>query len=287
MGQDGSVPAIEDKYQEFITGLKEGKFKNICFITGAGISTSAGIPDFRSKTGLFAQTQKKYNLSSPEAFFQINSFYRHPEHFYDFCKGFNIDHCKPTKTHLFMGFLIQKQMLLKIYTQNVDGLELKAGIPKNKVVFAHGTITEAHCPNCNKYVDIEELRKYVMDDKIMYCEKCKVPCKPKVVFYGENLPGSFYKQFNYIYESDLTFIMGTSLKVMPFGRLPYEVPKLAWRVLINKEKVGTVLTYNRFKFDDNTKRDLFISGYTDEIVARIVKDCEWEEEFEAYTKQYV
>ena len=61
-----------NKYSEIIEGLKSNKFKNITFITGAGISTSAGIPDFRSKGGLFAQTQQKYNLSSPEQFFQIN-----------------------------------------------------------------------------------------------------------------------------------------------------------------------------------------------------------------------
>ena len=143
-----------NKYQEIVEGLRNNTFKNIMFITGAGISTAAGIPDFRSKDGCFAQVQKKYNLSYPEQLFQLSSFKQNPGPFYDFCKGFNIDHCKPTKTHLFMGYLCKRNIVKKIYTQNVDGLELKAGVPINKMVFAHGKITEAACPSCGREYDI-------------------------------------------------------------------------------------------------------------------------------------
>ena len=158
-----------NKYEEIINGLKSNTFKDIIFITGAGISTSAGIPDFRSKGGLFEQTRKKYGLSRPEQFFQIDYFYNHPEAFYDFCKGFDISECRPTKTHLFMGFLTNvKKVVKRIYTQNVDGLELLAGVPRNKMTFAHGTITEAGCPNCLKFYDVEEVRKNVNEGKILY-----------------------------------------------------------------------------------------------------------------------
>ena len=267
-----------NKYQEIVEGLKNNQFNKIMFITGAGISTAAGIPDFRSKDGCFAQVQKKYNLSYPEQLFQISSFKNNPYPFYDFCKGFSIDNCKPTKTHLFMGYLCKKNLVKKIYTQNVDGLELKAGVPEDKMLFCHGKITEAACPMCRKGYDINILRdEYVMKDKVMYCTICKTPIKPKVIFYGEPLPFSFYLNFLFIFGCDLAFIMGSSLRVSPFNLLPGRLPSDAWRVFINKEEVDDI-----FKFDDNYSKDLFIEGYTDEIVVKLVKDVGWEEDFNNY-----
>ena len=273
-----------NKYEEIISGLKNNEFKNIIFITGAGISTAAGIPDFRSKGGLFEQTRIKYGLSRPEQFFEINYFYNHPEAFYDFCKGFDISECRPTKTHLFMGFLTNiKKIVKRIYTQNVDGLELLAGVPRAKVTFAHGTITEAGCPNCLKEYDVEDVRKYVNEGKILKCSKCNKPIKPKVVFYGENLPDKFFEDFNDINVTDLAFIMGSSLAVYPFNQLPYGIKKESWRVLINKDEVGNFLaglvTMNQFRFNNPKRKDLFLNGYTDEIVQKIVDDCGWKDEF--------
>ena len=227
-----------NKYQEIVEGLKNNRFKNIIFITGAGISTADGIPDFRSKDGCFAQVQEKYNLLYPEQLFQISSFKKNPRPFYDFCKGFNIDNCKPTKTHLFMGYLCKKNIVKKIYTQNVDGLELKAGVPFDKMVFAHGKITEAACSLCKKEYDINVLKnEYVMKDKIMYCTICKSPIKPKVIFYGECLPLSFILNFICILRCDLAFVMGSSLKVYPFNKLIGRLPSGAWRIFVNKERV--------------------------------------------------
>ena len=278
-----------NKYEEIISGLKNNEFKNIIFITGAGISTAAGIPDFRSKGGLFEQTRIKYGLSRPEQFFEINYFYNHPEAFYDFCKGFDISECRPTKTHLFMGFLTNiKKIVKRIYTQNVDGLELLAGVLRAKVTFAHGTITEAGCPNCLKEYDVEDVRKYVNEGKILKCSKCNKPIKPKVVFYGENLPDKFFEDFNDINVTDLAFIMGSSLAVYPFNQLPYGIKKESWRVLINKDEVGNFLaglvTMNQFRFNNPKRKDLFLNGYTDEIVQKIVDDCGWKDEFENYCK---
>ena len=124
----------------------------------------------------------KNNTIYSEELFQLSSFKEKPTPFYDFCKGFNIDNCKPTKTHLFMGFFCKKGIFKKIYTQNGDGLELKAGVPIDKMVFANGKITEAAFP-CWKEYDINVLRdEYVMKDKIIYCTSCKTPIKPKVIF---------------------------------------------------------------------------------------------------------
>ena len=267
-----------NKYQEIVDGFKNNQFKNIMFFTGAGISTSAGIPDFRSKDGCFAQVQKKYNLSYPEQLFQISSFKTNPKPFYDFCKGFNIDGCKPTKTHLFMGYLCKKNLIKKIYTQNVDGLELKAGVPEDKMIFAHGRITEAACPNCGKEYDINILKnEYVMKDKILYCSLCRTPVKPKVIFYGESLSLSFIFNFLFIFGCDLAFVMGTSLQVYPFNQLPGKLSSSTWRIFVNKESVQDI-----FKFEDVYSKDLFLKGYTDEVIDKLVKDIGWENDFKEY-----
>ena len=286
MGSSQDLPH-EDKYAEIVDGLKTNKFSNITFITGAGISTGAGIPDFRSRGGCFEQVRIKYNMSQPEDLFEINSFIQNPYPFYDFCKGFNIENCKPTKSHLFMGFLCKKNIVRKIYTQNVDGLELKAGIPEDKIVFAHGKITEAACPRCGKYYDINLLRdEYVMKDKILYCERCnKVPIKPIVIFYGQSLPISFFLSFFGVYFSDLSFIMGTSLKVYPFSGLVYKLPKNSWRILINKEKAGDKYEDNRLDFDNKCKKDLFLEGNADDVIMKLVKDVGWEDEFNSYCQE--
>ncbi len=91
-----------------------------------------------------------------------------------------------------------------------------------------------------------------------------------MVFYGENLPPKFFKSIDIIKDSDLCFIMGTSLKVGPFNQLPYYVKEDCMRVLINMEKVGN------FKFDDLNSRDVFVESYTDDAIIKIVKSLGWE-----------
>jgi NAD-dependent SIR2 family protein deacetylase len=112
-----------------------------------------------------------------------------------------------------MSFLAHKELVHCIYTQNIDTLELKAKVPKEKIVFAHGNSNEAHCSVCSQEIDIELINKHIKEGKILYCsdENCKAPCKPKIVFYGEKLPQDFFEKANTIQESDLAFIMGSSL----------------------------------------------------------------------------
>jgi NAD-dependent SIR2 family protein deacetylase len=90
-----------------------------------------------------------------------------------------------------MSFLEHKKMLGTVFTQNIDCLEFKTGISKEKVVHAHGNVLEAHCSGCGKDQDIKTQNKHIVEGKILYCEDCNSPCKPKVILYGEAMPKHF------------------------------------------------------------------------------------------------
>jgi NAD-dependent SIR2 family protein deacetylase len=264
------------KYNKFIQNFKEKKYKNIIFMVGAGISTTAGIPDFRSKTGLFQQLQEKYGMSSPEEFFYKKTFLEKPEFFYEFCKIFDLSQVKPTLTHKFMKYMIDKGIVKYVFTQNIDGLELKAKIPKEKIVFAHGTFTEGHCSKCNVKVDINKINEGINNGTIIYCDICGGPCKPNVVFYGEDLSDDFYKKAGESKDCDLVIIMGTSLQVYPFAKIPKLLKIESWKVVFNRDKVGTFL-YN-FLFSNT----LFVQGTTDNTVLKFLKDIDLLDDFKKY-----
>ena len=270
----------QNKYQEIVDSLKHNKFSNITFIIGPGVSLPAGVPDFRALDETFAPVLLKYGIEDPLELFELSSFIEDPQPFYEFCKLFDIDMAKPTKAHLFMGFLYQKNIINKIFTQNIDALELKAGIPEDIIVFAHGRVNEACCPKCQTPVDLFVLKnEYIMKDKIKYCEKCNTPVKPKVTFYGESLPQTFYNSFLSIQETDLCFILGNDLGIAPFNSLPDKIPEDAWKVVINNENV------EGFSFDDLDEKDFFLKGEPDKIIEKLVKDVGWEDEFQKYCQQ--
>ena len=268
----------EMKYDTFKNNIINKKYSKILFMVGAGISTSAGIPDFRSKEGLFKQLQDKYNLSSPEEFFLKKTFLEKPQYFYEFTKLFDLSKINSTITHKFMNFFVKKDIVKYIYTQNIDGLEIKAKIPNDKLIFAHGNFYTGHCAKCNKEIDIEKINEGIQKDEIYYCPTCGGPCKPNVVFYGEGLPPRFFETLQECKDIDLIIIMGTSLKVQPFASIPYLTNPKADTVVFNMESVGGY-TFNRLY-----SNALFIEGKTDENVLKFLKDCNMIDEFKDFMK---
>ena len=128
----------------------EGKYKNIMVMTGAGISVSAGIPDFRSPdTGVYANLSE-YHLPRPESIFDISFFREKPHAFYKFMANFDLSQHECTPTHHFIKLLDDKGLLFKCMTQNIDNLEEKSGIRMEKVLQAHGSNRGAHCATCRK-----------------------------------------------------------------------------------------------------------------------------------------
>lgn len=252
--------------------IKSGQVEKICVMTGAGISTSAGIPDFRSPdTGLYANLAR-LNLPYAEAVFDISYFRQNPEPFYTLAHELYPGKYRPTITHSFIRLLHDKGLLLKHFTQNIDCLDREAGVPGDKIVEAHGSFARQSCIECGMAYPEEELRRHVHEKTIPRCESCKGLVKPEIVFFGEQLPADFFKSRMLPFESDLIIVMGTSLTVQPFASLPGMVRETTPRVLINKERVGGF---------GSGYDDVLLIGDCDDGVRRLAEACGWLDELEA------
>ncbi|XP_060536684.1 NAD-dependent protein deacetylase sirtuin-2 [Cylas formicarius] len=219
--------------------IKTKNCTRIITMAGAGISTSAGIPDFRSAgTGLYHNLQK-YNLPHPQAIFELDFFMDNPKPFFALAKEIYPGTFKPTVCHYFIRMLCEKGMLLRHYTQNIDTLERVAGIMEDKIVEAHGTFYTGHCLICHQEYSQDWMKERIFKDEVPICEKCPGVVKPDIVFFGETLPDKFYNCLrNDFKKCDMLIILGSSLVVEPFASLVDRTLPNVPRVLINREKVG-------------------------------------------------
>ncbi|CAF3150915.1 unnamed protein product [Rotaria socialis] len=264
---------------------------NIIIMCGAGISTSAGIPDFRSPgTGLYSRLEH-YNLPFPEAIFELNYFRENPKPFFLLAKELYPKNFMPTPTHYFIRLMNEKAKLLRVYTQNIDSLERIAGIPTETIVEAHGTFFTAHCLECRKEYSLEYVREIIFKDEIPYCDACKNLIKPDIVFFGESLPTRFSECAEIDFpKADFLIIIGTSLAVAPFNGLISRVNKNCPRLLINMEEVGQVNPFwnpfgSALMFNSPTnRRDVFHKSSCDEGVVELAKLLGWERDFKKFLK---
>ncbi|CAG8488529.1 6194_t:CDS:2 [Ambispora gerdemannii] len=266
--------------------IKENKAKKLIIMAGAGISTSAGIPDFRSPgTGLYDNLQK-YDLPYPEAIFDVGYFQEKPEPFFELAKELYPGKFFPTLTHYFIKLLHQREILLRCFTQNIDTLERLAGLSDDILVEAHGSFATSKCLNCRKTADPKWMREAVLDGTIPRCQHCHNNgiVKPCITFFGESLPKTFFQRIPDFKECDLLIVLGTSLQVQPFASLIDSVPETTPRLLINREAVG-VYGISGYGFDfegkyQNYRRDAFFAGACDEGVRLLAKLCGWESELD-------
>ena len=125
---------------------KFSEASRVLVMTGAGLSTPSGIPDFRTPGSGIYDNLQKFNLPYPEAIFDISYFRGNPQPFYTWAKEFFPGvHYQPNEGHYFIKALENHSKLLRLFTQNIDGLELIAGLPEEKLVFAHGSFASASC----------------------------------------------------------------------------------------------------------------------------------------------
>lgn len=193
--------------------IKEAK--SIAALTGAGISTSAGIPDFRGPRGLYVTRQY-----DPEKVFDIDYFYRDPAPFYQFARDFIVleEKIKPTFAHQFLSDLEKKGKLKGIVTQNIDSLHRMAGSKKQNVYEMHGSFWTSICLDCYKEISYAQMKKRLAAAEIPRCE-CGGLLKPDIVFFGE--PVKHLAESAALAEAaDLFFIIGTSCVVYPAAMIP-------------------------------------------------------------------
>ena len=215
---------MEEKIQKFKNLVEQSQ--NIVFFGGAGVSTESGIPDFRSKDGLYNQ---KYKYP-PEEILSHTFFIKNTNEFYKFYKEkMNSLKYEPNITHKKLAELENKGKLKAIVTQNIDGLHQKAG--SKKVFELHGSVLRNYCMKCNKFYGPE----YIFNSEGIPTCSCGGIIKPDVVLYEEGLDEETLKNsIIAIQKADLLIVAGTSLTVYPASGLInyFRGEKL---VLINKD----------------------------------------------------
>lgn len=284
----------EPSVQGIVRYVHSGKCKNIIAMIGAGISTAAGIPDFRSPSSGIYSKLGKFNLPSPEAIFEIGYFRRNPAPFYALARQLFPEELKPTLSHYFLRLLHEKGLLLRLYTQNIDALERVAGIPEEKLVEAHGTFHSSHCIACNHAYSLHWLREHIASEPVPLCEECKTPVKPDIVFFGERLPDRFFDLSEEDFaQCDLLLIIGTSLQVQPFAGLVDKVHNSIPRLLINLEKCGQGNLVSKLlgfgcglDFDSEANyRDVALLGTCDSGCQEMADRLGWKEDLAQLVKR--
>jgi len=284
----------EVNFDGIVKYIKDKKAKHIVVMAGAGISTSAGIPDFRTPgSGLYDNLQK-YNLPNPTSVFDIRFFRENPKPFFELAKELFPGSFQPTTSHFFIKLLHDKGLLQRHYTQNIDTLERVAGVPDEKLVEAHGAFHVGHCINesCRAEYSQAWMKDLIFKDVTPTCDKCDSFVKPDIVFFGENLPERFFRLAQEDFKKcDLLIIMGTSLVVHPFASLVDRVNDTCPRLLINKEKVGvrneleTMMGRGGLALDSsNNYRDVALLGDCDEGCEALAEALGWKEELEKMVK---
>ncbi|KAJ1335799.1 NAD+-dependent protein deacetylase sirtuin 2 [Microdochium nivale] len=253
MGQDQSSLIDDDTPPETLSDrtlaavakyIKDGRAQNIVAMTGAGISTTAGIPDFRSPgTGLY-NNLARLNLPHPEAVFEIDFFRENPAPFYVLARELYPGNFAPTIAHAFIALLARRGLLRMLFTQNIDCLERAAGVPGDIIVEAHGSFASQRCIECNAPFPDKEMREHVELGDPPSCMEpgCYGLVKPDIVFFGEQLPSTFFENRHVPAEADLVLVLGTSLSVQPFALLPGMARSGVPRVLFNMQRVGDLGT---------------------------------------------
>ena len=221
-----SVAAIEDAAELF------RKAKRVVVLTGAGISSPSGIPDFRSEgSGLWSRDE-------PMEVASLSAFRTAPERFFNWFRPLagHIFNAKPNSAHLVLAELEKSGCPLTVVTQNIDGLHQKAG--STHVVEMHGTLRTLSCTQCFKQVEATPfLEPYIQEGTLPKCLSCNGILKPDVILFGEQLPQlAWLEAQRATRQCDLMLVAGSSLEVLPVAGLPMQaLDRCAHLIVVNQK----------------------------------------------------
>ena len=302
--------ALPESLEDVAKFIQSDKCRNIVILAGAGMSVSAGIPDFRSADGLYATMKPDLLTAGPEEREAIREdptvaleqglFLQNPlpclELNREFILGTHSQRWKATLAHRFVELLHAKTgKLARLYTQNIDGLEDQCTqLPRDKVIAVHGSMDRAECASCGQESDFdsfcEKVRTQIKDlseqDETAPKESTPILCpscnyrlvKPAIVLFRSSLPRVFFENApRDISDVDLVIVMGTSLRVAPANSLVWRAPKTALRVLVNREPVGWHLGVS---YGEHATRDYFAQGDCDHVLLNLMAHLGWLDDLE-------
>ncbi|XP_040569753.1 NAD-dependent protein deacetylase sirtuin-2 [Lepeophtheirus salmonis] len=289
MGQGSSSSIQGFSVESLVSQIQNGRYKNIVILCGAGISTNAGIPDFRSPSfGLYFKL-RKFDLPYPEAVFEGKYFNKDPNPFYGLIREIYPSQLIPTDTHKFFTLLHQKGLLRRVITQNIDALEYLGGLPEDLVVEAHGSFRRSYCTKCSETYELPWLKDAIFhpekNNGVPKCEACGGVVRPDVVLFGETMPSRFCNlAHNDLKNADLLLVFGTSLAVAPYNGLITLTKSQIPRVYVSKTKpgqststLGSFLGLNSsIKFDK--PNDLVLIEDCDQVVRNLCSKLNWTQE---------
>ena len=236
------------------------KAKRAAVLTGAGISTPSGIPDFRSEgTGLWSREE-------PLEVASLHTFRTFPERFFEWFRPLagQIFYANANAAHMALAQLEHAGHLKTIITQNIDGLHQKAG--STCVVETHGTMRTLTCTSCYQKYEAEVfLTTYIQEGKVPRCTRCNGILKPDIILFGEQLPHAAWIQAQRAARHcDLMLVAGSSLEVLPVAGLPIQALDRGAHLIV----VNNTPTYINVRADVVILRD--VASILPEIAKRVL-----------------
>jgi NAD-dependent deacetylase len=232
--------------------------RHVIALTGAGISTPSGIPDYRSpKSGLWEAGPDMMEVAS------IYAFRHRPQDFYDWLQPLLrvIVEAQPNPAHFALAQLEASGRLQALITQNIDLLHERAG--SRNLLEVHGHLREVVCPACHHVLPAGPfLEAFMADAVIPRCRRCHHVMKPNVVLFGELLPWRTMKAAQmHARAADLCLVVGSSLEVAPAGDLP----------ALTRAGGGRLIIVNFAETHMDAQADVVIRADVAEVLPRLVE----------------